>query len=88
MIYVLKFHTPKSDKMAYANFKGAVWSGSTRFAISLNILIKKQIHKKQTSMESCFKFLDIYHYLLQKNGPEWARIWRQNYVIFITEIIV
>ena len=46
MVNVLKFRTPKFDKMAYANSadpdqiaaSGAVWSGPTLFAVPQNVL--------------------------------------------------
>ena len=47
MVTVLKFHTPVSDKKT-----GAVWSGSTLFAIPLSVLINNCINKQTFSKKN------------------------------------
>ena len=79
-------YTKVSDKIAYANSveldqtapSGAVWSGSTLFAISLSLLrnsftkVKKFGQKKDGI--KCSKILDIYPiYLMNSDRQVWAK---------------
>ena len=69
-----------SDKMTYANNAdpdktapgGAVWSGSTLFAIQLSFF-KKQLHKKQNLGQSVIKWNKVFeisgHLLYMKCIP-------------------
>ena len=71
MVNVLKFHTPKSDKMAYANSaypdqtapEGAVWSGSALFAILLIILRNNCIKSKILAQNVSNKVFELLGHL-------------------------